>query len=99
MNILSLIIFTCFGSVEPQFDTKEEKKRKKKQHHGYMLRPGVTEKDMHFSTPSLSRMCCCCCRSPTTTMKKMKDDETESEESIAQRTMPYYFPKVKNEKK
>ena len=43
VNVLSLIVFTCFGSVEPQFDTEEEKTRKKKQHHGYMLRPGATE--------------------------------------------------------
>ena len=42
-------------------DTAEEKLLRKKQHHGVMLRPGASNEDLVFSTPTFARLCCCCC--------------------------------------
>ena len=53
-----------------------------------MLRPGASEDDMLFSSPSFKRLCCCCCMTKSSTKKK--DDATTTTTTT---TFPYYFPK------
>ena len=107
VNFLSMVVYLAFGSADPQFDTEEEKRKKKKQHHGYMLRPGASEADMQYATPSFRRICCCCCyhrQRPAAADSgsgvgvgvgvgvDAEDTQRKGGQHVQTR-LPYYFPK------
>jgi sugar phosphate permease len=73
-------------------DTEDETVLRKKQHHGYMLRPGASEHDMIFSTPTFSRFCCCCCQKATSNGIEKKDSDSTIKSVDDQENVSYYFP-------
>ena len=95
VNFISMVVYLFFGSADPQFDTIEEKKLKKKNHNGYFLRPGASNIDLQYSSPSFERLCCCCCRRESSNAKKdglhaqeEQNDQNEQEEQEGQGRAP-----------